>query len=142
YFNPNSLDSSELYYDIGVLLGLAIYNSIILDIALPPVVFKKLLLSTNPRSGISKSGLHSAATMAPHSLDDLAVLRPSLAKGLKMLLQYDGDVESAFGLCFSIDTEAYGKFSHIPLCPDGENRPGMIISHAHPIFICQTMTRY
>jgi E3 ubiquitin-protein ligase HECTD2 len=43
YFNPNSLEPSEQFFLVGVVLGLAIYNSTILDVALPPFAFRKLL---------------------------------------------------------------------------------------------------
>jgi hypothetical protein len=43
WINPNSLESDSEYQLIGLLLGLAIYNNIILDIRFPLVVYRKLL---------------------------------------------------------------------------------------------------
>src|SRR5271154_1328053 len=45
YFNPFCFESSEQFFLVGALLGLAIYNSTILDVAFPPFVFKKMLAS-------------------------------------------------------------------------------------------------
>lgn len=44
WFNPSAPeDLDREYMLIGMLLGLAIYNSIILDIKFPPVIYRKLL---------------------------------------------------------------------------------------------------
>lgn len=57
-----------------------------------------------------------------YTLDDLAEYRPSLARGLRQLLEFDGDVEETFCRDFVADVEKYGKIHQVPLCPDGENR--------------------
>lgn len=120
YFNPNSFETSDQYFLVGVVFGLAIYNSTILDVALPPFAFRKLLtaapppapgLSTQPRPAMS------------YTLDDLAEFRPRLAKGLRQLLDYSGDVESTFCLDFVVDVEKYGHMERVALCPGGENKP-------------------
>ena len=38
-----SFEDPEMYYLIGVICGLALYNSIIIDVHFPPVLYKKLL---------------------------------------------------------------------------------------------------
>ncbi len=43
WINPSSLESDSEYQLIGLLLGLAIYNNIILDIRFPLVIYRKLL---------------------------------------------------------------------------------------------------
>ena len=43
WFNPVSFESEDQYRLIGLLLGLAIYNNIILDIRFPMVVYHKLI---------------------------------------------------------------------------------------------------
>ena len=43
WFNSGSLESEKQYYLIGILLGLAIYNNVILDVRFPQVVYHKLL---------------------------------------------------------------------------------------------------
>ncbi|KAF8454519.1 hypothetical protein BGX38DRAFT_1267804 [Terfezia claveryi] len=121
YFNSNSFESSEEFFLIGVVFGLAIYNSTILDVALPPVVFKKLLQP----SGMANA-LFSAATLRPpqkYTLDDLAVFRPSLARGLCQLLEFEGDVEEVFCRSFSVEIDRFGQLSTVALVPGGENIP-------------------
>ncbi|RKP06502.1 hypothetical protein THASP1DRAFT_35133 [Thamnocephalis sphaerospora] len=109
WFNPASFESSDQYYLVGVIIGLAIYNSTILDIRLPLACYKKLM-------------------GAPVGLSDLAKFRPTLvdgfAHGLRQLLEYKGDdVEDVFGLDFVAQYEAFGEIQLRPLVPDGENKP-------------------
>ncbi|CUS09549.1 unnamed protein product [Tuber aestivum] len=119
YFNPNSLESSEEFFLVGVLFGLAIYNSTILDVALPPYMFKKLLHSITAHSLTASS----ARPHLHHTLEDLAVFKPSLAHGLRQLLEFEGDVESTFCRDFVVETERFGQVTRVPLCPNGENLP-------------------
>lgn len=102
------------------MLGLAIYNSTILDVAFPPFVFRKLLASAPNYSGPATS---SSRPAAGNTLGDLAEFRPSLAKGLAQLLDYDGDVEETYCWDFVTQVDRYGQPAVIPLCFNGENRP-------------------
>ena len=120
YFNPNTFETSDQFFLVGVLLGLAIYNSTILDVALPPFAFRKLLASAPNYTGPATS---SPRPSNVHTLDDLAEYRPAFAQGLRQLLEYEGDVEQTFLLDFIAVLERYGQLQHIPLCPNGENRP-------------------
>ncbi|KAL8762317.1 MAG: hypothetical protein Q9184_001654 [Pyrenodesmia sp. 2 TL-2023] len=119
YFNPNSFETSDQFFLIGVVLGLAIYNSTILDVALPTFLFRKLLANAPAYTGPATS-LHRPSTVL--SLDDLAELRPSLAAGLQQLLDYDGDVEETFCRDFIFEGDRYGQAFQVPLCHNGENR--------------------
>lgn len=118
YFNPNSLEPSEQFFLVGVVFGLAIHNSTILDVALPPFAFRKLLMAAPPPA-VPTSQPRQAMT---YTLDDLAEYRPRLAHGLRQLLDYDGDVENIFCLDFVIETERYGVTERYALCPGGERR--------------------
>lgn len=105
---------------VGVVLGLAIYNSIILDISLPPFAFKKLLAAAPQTAG------PQPATTRPTykcSLDDLAEYRPVLARGLRALLEFEGDVAETFCRNFVADVDRYGELITVPLCPGGEKKP-------------------
>ncbi|PNY28497.1 E3 ubiquitin-protein ligase [Tolypocladium capitatum] len=120
YFNPNSFETSDQFFLVGVVMGLAIYNSTILDVALPPFTFRKLLASA-PAHGQGVSA-HPRPVMK-YTLEDLAEYRPRLARGLRQLLDYDGDVEPTFCLDFVIDTDRYGTAVQVPLCQGGERKP-------------------
>jgi E3 ubiquitin-protein ligase HECTD2 len=102
-----------------VLLGLAIYNSTILDVALPPFAFKKLLASAPATNGPTTS----APRIHPgYTLEDLAEYRPALARGLRSLLEFDGNVQETFCRDFVAEVDRYGEIIEVPLGPNGQNR--------------------
>ena len=119
YFNPNTFETSDQFFLVGVVLGLALYNSTMLDVALPPFVFRKLLASAPAYAGPVTS---SVRPVAGYTLDDLAEFRPSLAKGLRQLLDFEGDVESTFYRDFVAEVDRYGQITQVPLCLNGEQR--------------------
>lgn len=43
WFNPTSFENDGQFTLIGIVLGLAIYNNVILDIQFPMVVYRKLM---------------------------------------------------------------------------------------------------
>ncbi|CAG8971230.1 hypothetical protein HYALB_00001394 [Hymenoscyphus albidus] len=120
YFNPNSFETTNQFFLVGVVLGLAIYNSTILDVALPPFAFRKLLAAgPAPPPGATS---HAKPSMT-YSLEDLAEFRPALATGLRQLLEFEGDVETTFCRDFVADVERFGQVIQVPLCADGDKRP-------------------
>ncbi|CAL1263837.1 unnamed protein product [Larinioides sclopetarius] len=87
WFNPTSFESDAQFTLIGIILGLAIYNNIILDVHFPMVVYRKLM---------GKKG----------TFYDLADWNPTLYKGLQDLLSYTGeDMESVYMQTFRITYE-------------------------------------
>lgn len=119
YFNPNCFESSEQFFLVGVLLGLAIYNSTILDVAFPPFVFKKMLASA-PSTNIPTTSMPRISHS--YTLEDLAEFRPALARGLRQLLEFEGDVQETFCRDFVAELDRYGEKTEVPLCPGGEKR--------------------
>jgi len=103
WFNSVSTDFDEFKL-IGIILGLAIYNGIILDLHFPFVVYKKLV------------GLEP-------TLDDLKDVNPGLAQGLRKLLEFDGNVEETFMQNFQISYEAYGMVQTHDLKEGGADIP-------------------
>eukprot|EP01135_Chromosphaera_perkinsii_P003209 Nk52_evm16s238 gene=Nk52_evmTU16s238 len=104
WFSVSIVDSESEYYLIGVLMGLAIYNGIILDINFPPVLYKKLL------------GM-------PVTLMDVKVAMPAMGRGLQQLLDFDGDVENTFCRSFVMSVDVFGEVHDYPLVENGENKP-------------------
>ena len=104
WFNSSSLESEKEFELVGILLGLAIYNGIILDVHFPLVIYKKL-----------------QGEML--SLQDLMNIQPSLAKSLQQLLDFEGDVEDTFCYTFQVmflnkcnkdsKLNTSGVFSHV-----------------------------
>ncbi|XP_068631040.1 probable E3 ubiquitin-protein ligase HERC4 isoform X2 [Battus philenor] len=103
WFSNNPFEDDVMYYLIGAIYGLAIYNSIIIYVPFPLVLYKKLL---------------GESIM----LDDLSDLYPTLANSLKSLLEYpDDDVEEVFSLCFAVNTIVFDEVQVHTLKENGEN---------------------
>ncbi|ORX66021.1 hypothetical protein DL89DRAFT_275968 [Linderina pennispora] len=114
WFNPASLETSNQYFLVGIVVGLALYNSTILDLNLPLAVFKKLL----------RTKFYANPTATSSMLADVAEFRPQFARGLRQLLAYRGqDVEDVFCLTFEATYNAYGDVITVPLVPNGSNIP-------------------
>jgi len=99
WFNRNSFESNREFELIGMLVGIAIYNSVILDVRLPRVAYKKLM-----RESVDFSDLKRAF--------------PTLAHGLQQLLEHTGDVRELC-LTFSLEYDEYGARRVAELLPGG-----------------------
>ncbi|KAG2493890.1 hypothetical protein HYH03_007827 [Edaphochlamys debaryana] len=106
WFNVAALpDSAPEYRLVGALLGLAIYNGVILDVHLPQVVYKKLL-----REAVG--------------LGDLAEAFPTLGRSLQAVLDMDpGAVEDALCRSFEVEYDYFGERRTVPLIPNGSSTP-------------------
>jgi len=105
WFSEISLEEQGMYFLIGLLCGLAIYNFTIINLPFPLVLYKKLLSESV-------------------QLDDLAGLSPTLLRGLHTLLEYEGeDVEDVFCLSFIVSREVFGDIRTDELKPNGADIP-------------------
>ncbi|XP_019619950.1 PREDICTED: probable E3 ubiquitin-protein ligase HERC4 isoform X1 [Branchiostoma belcheri] len=103
WFHDRSFEESSMFFLIGVLCGLAIYNSTIIDLPFPLALYKKLL----------KRNV---------TLDDLKQMQPDVGSGLEQLLGYNGDdFEDVFCLNFTIACEYYGSIETVELVKNGNN---------------------
>ncbi|TGJ87081.1 hypothetical protein E0Z10_g1674 [Xylaria hypoxylon] len=98
YFNPNTFETSD-------------------QCCIPSLCLSKATRRA-PSPAAATPG-HSRPIMN-YTLDDLAEFRPALARGLRQLLNFDGDVQSIFCLDFVVDVERYGTRIRVPLCSGGE----------------------
>ncbi|KAI0216958.1 putative E3 ubiquitin-protein ligase HECTD2 [Lamellibrachia satsuma] len=115
WFSSAPCESYQEFNLVGVLMGLAVYNSIILDIRFPPCCFRKLLSPAvvpydNPSAIVGVASL---------TLNDLRLVQPDIARGLKELLEYEGNVEDDFGLTFQISYTEFGETKTASLSSDG-----------------------
>jgi len=105
WFSAGSKEPETTYRLIGVLIGMAIYNGCLIDLPFPEVLYKKLL-------GVELT------------LNDLAELKPTLAKNLAKLLESDAeDFEDTFGLTFEIQEQRGQDLVTVSLLPNGGNIP-------------------
>lgn len=104
WFNPISYESCAQFTLIGIVLGLAMYNSVILDLHLPSVIYRKLG---------GKKG----------NFEDLKEFKPSVWNGLNELLKYSGDdMEEVFMQPFQVSyTDLFGNTITADLKEGGAN---------------------
>ena len=74
------MEPEDEFLLMGLVLGLAIYNAVLLDFPLPLVLYRKLLGQ-------------------PTSLRDLEDMDPTLGRSLRSLLTYEG---AALSVCLSV----------------------------------------
>ncbi|TDH16305.1 hypothetical protein EPR50_G00018530 [Perca flavescens] len=103
WFSDKCFVEQNWFHLIGIICGLAIYNSTVVDLHFPLVLYKKLL-------------------NVPSKLEDFKELSPTEARSLQQLLDYEGgDVEETFLLNFAITRENYGMTEVKELIPGGES---------------------
>ena len=103
WFNGDCTWNFDGYYLVGILVGLALYNSVLLDVHFPPAVYRKLL-------GRSLG------------LEDM--IDEEIKNGLQALLDYDGDdVEEVFCLNFEVTWTSLGSEKRIELKANGADIP-------------------
>lgn len=123
WFATSENENFSDYFLVGVLMGLAIYNCITLDLRFPLVLYRKLLSPPQlPPSVLGKSADGVTPTpigLVSVTLDDLKDIDVDLLKGLEELLAYEGDVEEDFGVSFQIAKEEFGILHSHLLKPAG-----------------------
>mmetsp|Transcript_108597 Transcript_108597/g.188606 ORF Transcript_108597/g.188606 Transcript_108597/m.188606 type:complete len:772 (+) Transcript_108597:81-2396(+) len=112
WFNKNSFEANLQFELFGIVLGLAIYNQVILDIKFPRALYKKLMGGSRVELGLS----------------DLMDFQPSLAQGLINMLEFqpepDMQFEDVFGpLRFVAQYECYGSMVEAELSEGGKEMP-------------------
>ena len=101
WFNAECFWNDEGYHLVGILVGLAVYNSVLLDVNFPSAVYRKLL------------GLELGLEDVP----DKAV-----QKSFRQLLDYEGDdIEDMFCLNFALNWMDLGRERTIELRPGGSS---------------------
>ncbi|GAB6023588.1 putative E3 ubiquitin-protein ligase herc3 [Chamberlinius hualienensis] len=101
WFNSQTFENEKMFYLIGLLCGLAIYNGNIVDLPFPLALYRKLL---NDLVGV----------------DDLEDLSPSLHRSLKYLLSYTSeDFADVFQQYFEISVETFGQVKTFELRQNG-----------------------
>lgn len=115
WFSSWKCDNYSEFRLVGTLMGLAVYNSITLDIRFPPCCYKKLLSPP-----IVPCDQNTPVGMATLTLDDLHQTMPDLARGLGELLSYEGNVEEDFCLTFQVSQEELGTIKSYNLKPGGD----------------------
>uniref|UniRef100_A0A8C2PGT6 Probable E3 ubiquitin-protein ligase HECTD2 n=1 Tax=Capra hircus TaxID=9925 RepID=A0A8C2PGT6_CAPHI len=118
WFSSFKCDNYSEFRLVGILMGLAVYNSITLDIRFPPCCYKKLLSPP-----IVPSDQNTPVGICSVTTDDLCQIMPELAHGLSELLSYEGNVEEDFYSTFQVFQEEFGIIKSYNLKPGGDKIP-------------------
>ncbi|CAL8258970.1 unnamed protein product [Lota lota] len=118
WFSSWKSDNYSEFQLVGTLMGLAVYNSIALDVHFPLYCYRKLL--TPPTAPCDQN---APVGMATATMEDLKQIMPDLAHGLEELLNYEGNVEEDFYLTFQVLQEEMGVVRPYNLKPGGDKIP-------------------
>eukprot|EP00210_Caulerpa_lentillifera_P001329 g1279.t1 len=108
WFNPALMFQKESYEDemylMGLVIGLAVYNGVLLDFPLPLAFYKKLI-------------------QQELVLQDLEEMQPIVGRSLRQLQDYDGkeSIENIFCQTMSTEVDVFGEIKRIPLVHNGED---------------------
>jgi len=130
WFSSDSLEEEVMYFLIGVLCGLAIYNFVIINLPFPLVMYKKLLGESVGLSDIKEMS-PTIARYFVHSQNYIRYLSHKLIineymhyRSLESVLEYnESDFEEVYGLCFEISREVFGELKNFELIPGGDKIP-------------------
>eukprot|EP00871_Galdieria_phlegrea_P003686 jgi/Galph1/4318/GphlegSOOS_G2983.1 len=101
WFCVDCFEVEDNFKLVGIIIGMAIYNGVILDLHFPPLIYKKLL-------------------DWPSDLDDVKEAFPEIGQSLQAVLEYEGDdMKEQFMMTFSTEYEFFGERRTYDLVPDG-----------------------
>ncbi|RMZ82046.1 hypothetical protein DV737_g2147, partial [Chaetothyriales sp. CBS 132003] len=100
WFQPGSYEPLYKFEAIGILMSLALYNSIPLPITMPLAFYRRLL------------------GMKVKKLDDIKDGWPDLARGLQYLLDFDGDVAEVVGRTYEFSYDFAGTTVSVDMQKD------------------------
>jgi ubiquitin-protein ligase E3 A len=93
-----------MYEMVGVMMGLSIYNGVMMNLQFPKVLWKILVM---PSEALLEA---MAERHQLFTLDDLEEGWPALGSGLRQLLQWDdGEVEDVFCRDYEISMDVFGQ---------------------------------
>ena len=118
WFTNMAVDNAAEFNLVGVLMGLAVYNSTILDIRFPLCCYKKLL-----SPAVVPADRNGTVGVTKLDLNDLKEVMPELAKGLQELLKYEGNVEDDMCQTFQVSTTVFGSVMTENLKENGHSIP-------------------
>ena len=125
WINNSCQWSSEEYKLVGVLLGLAVYNNVLLDVHLPKIMYQKLLNKIEYK----------------YALNDLISFDYLLYEGLNKLLQFEPkeQVESVFCRYFEVEWDEYGlKRKHELI----ENGSQISVTHENRVLYVEKLVQW
>lgn len=136
WFRKEFLEPDGSWQLIGIIFGLAAFNSILLDVQFPPVIYRKLEVAVQNAQMVRTSfdadrdfnqmeDLNQEKDLEYRAgLDDVCETFPTIGNSLRQLQDYNGDdVEDLFNLTFEITYPGlFGKVETVELVENGGQR--------------------
>jgi hypothetical protein len=118
-------------FTLGFLYGFASYNHCLINLPLPPCLYK-VMTAIDPSRPLMEAEATSERLRKVLTLEDLTEVEPTLASGLRVLLAWaDGDIQDVFGATFTASanplvadsngTSSSSAAVQVELAPDGAN---------------------
>lgn len=126
WFRVDCLEPTQSWSIVGMIFGLAAFNSILLDIQFPLLVYKKLTgVFENKLRAITENQSFDFSSSYSPTLGDLKETFPDIGNSLQKLLDYEGeDIEEIFGLTHEISYEGiFGQYKTVNLIENGWKVP-------------------
>eukprot|EP00730_Choanoeca_flexa_P001559 TRINITY_DN10688_c0_g2_i2.p1 TRINITY_DN10688_c0_g2~~TRINITY_DN10688_c0_g2_i2.p1 ORF type:complete len:623 (+),score=131.76 TRINITY_DN10688_c0_g2_i2:77-1870(+) len=111
WFAAPTEERLQLFSALGLLFGLALYNSVLIEPLFPSALYKMLIIDPSQMNELN--------------LDDLASCTPDVASNLQKLLEHEGrNEQDVYGLTFEMTyKDLDGKMETVPLKPGGADIP-------------------
>ncbi|KAI7897747.1 uncharacterized protein BX663DRAFT_490671 [Cokeromyces recurvatus] len=93
----------RMYEMVGIMMGLSIYNGVIMNLQFPKVLWKAVVMPNEALIDIM------AERGQIFTLEDLEEGWPALGHGLRQLLEFEGDVEDVFCRDYEISMDVFGQ---------------------------------
>jgi hypothetical protein len=127
WFNPDALENANQFKLVGALMGLAIYNRVILNLPFPPFLYAYLLgeIPTSTTTNNESSG--QDIQIINWWLKSLSQVDNDLSQSLTKIVNYNNNNNSSefqiiFGeLTFEVSRESWGEIQTFELIPNGKN---------------------
>jgi len=146
WFLPDSVVATPVQFElVGTLVGLAVNNRVILDVAFPRFLWESLLVVGGGEFADSDDAERAAvlacvdAKPTRELLRELADLDPALVRGFEQLLAFEpaSEVEAVFCRSFQVTSDHFGEVRVHDLVPGGgavpvtgENRDAFVRAYA------------
>lgn len=125
WFRKDFLEVEHSWTIIGIMFGLAVFNSILLDVQFPPVVYRKLEIGFKNNLLLLGSEDNEKLELVKYhaDLNDVKETFPMIGNSLQHLQEYEGDdVEDVFCLSFEVSYKGlFGKMKSVELIENGSS---------------------
>ena len=111
WFNTDSFECNLNFELVGTLLGLALYNEVILSLKFPAVVYKKLVAENDHKNGLISDKI---------GIEDLEEIDQQIYNTLKKLLNENYEDRDT-GLFHVVSYESFGKVHEHELIENGSH---------------------